>query len=67
MSTISPERAGFLSQQEVPVASAAAVRMVWEAWRAGPIPICGVGGVETGEDADIPAGATAVSVGSANS
>ncbi len=44
----------------------AAVRMVWSA-QAVSIPICGVGGVETGEDAAefILAGATAVS-GSAN-
>ena len=45
-----------------------AVRMVWEAARAVDIPICGVGGIMTGEDAAefILAGATCVSVGMAN-
>ncbi len=45
-----------------------AVRMVWEAAQAVHIPLCGIGGVETGEDAAefILAGATAVSVGTAN-
>lgn len=45
-----------------------AVRMVWEAARAVSIPINGVGGITSGEDAAemILAGATAVSVGTAN-
>lgn len=45
-----------------------AVRMVWEVSRAVSIPVNGVGGVMSGEDAAefILAGATAVSVGSAN-
>lgn len=45
-----------------------AVRMVWEVAQAVDIPINGVGGVASGEDAAefILAGATAVSVGSAN-
>ena len=45
-----------------------AVRMVWEAAHAVKIPINGVGGVMTGEDAAefLLAGATAVSVGTAN-
>ena len=45
-----------------------AVRMVWEAARAVTIPICGIGGVTDGESAAelILAGATAVSVGTAN-
>ena len=45
-----------------------AVRMVWEAAQAVHIPLCGIGGVETGEDAAefILAGATAVSVGTAD-
>lgn len=45
-----------------------AVRMVWEAARAVSIPINGVGGVTCGRDAAemILAGATAVSVGTAN-
>lgn len=45
-----------------------AVRMVWEAAKAVDIPICGVGGVMTGEDAAefILAGACCVSVGVAS-
>lgn len=45
-----------------------AVRMVWEAHRAVGIPLCGIGGVTSGEDAAefILAGATAVSVGTTN-
>ena len=45
-----------------------AVRMVWEAFHAVGIPLCGIGGVTSGEDAAefILAGATAVSVGTAN-
>ena len=51
-----------------PAIHAIAVRMVWEAARAVKIPINGVGGVMCGEDAAefILAGATAVSVGTAN-
>ena len=45
-----------------------AVRMVWEAARAVSIPICGVGGIMTGEDAAefILAGATCVATGMTN-
>lgn len=51
-----------------PVVHHMAVRMVWEAYHAVRIPLCGIGGVTTGEDAAefILAGATAVSVGTAN-
>ncbi|MEE8703715.1 MAG: dihydroorotate dehydrogenase [Olsenella sp.] len=51
-----------------PAIHAIAVRMVWEAARAVSIPINGVGGIASGEDAAefILAGATAVSVGTAN-
>ncbi|MBY4797958.1 dihydroorotate dehydrogenase [Collinsella sp. AGMB00827] len=51
-----------------PLCHPIAVRMVWEAARAVSIPICGVGGIMTGEDAAefILAGATCVSVGMAN-
>lgn len=51
-----------------PLCHNVAVRMVWECAQAVQIPLCGVGGIETGEDAAefILAGATAVSVGSAN-
>ncbi len=51
-----------------PLCHAIAVRMVWEASQAVSIPICGVGGVTSGEDVAefILAGATAVSIGSQN-
>ena len=42
--------------------------MVWEAYKACKLPLCGIGGIMTGEDAAefILAGATLVSVGTAN-
>jgi dihydroorotate dehydrogenase (NAD+) catalytic subunit len=45
-----------------------ALRMVWQASRAVSIPICGMGGIETGEDAVkfLLCGASAVQVGTAN-
>jgi dihydroorotate dehydrogenase (NAD+) catalytic subunit len=45
-----------------------AVRMVWQAARAVPLPIIGMGGITTAEDAleFILAGASAVAVGTAN-
>jgi dihydroorotate dehydrogenase (NAD+) catalytic subunit len=45
-----------------------AVRMVWQAARAVPLPIIGMGGIMTGEDAleFILAGASAIAVGTAN-
>lgn len=51
-----------------PAIHAIAVRMVWEAAQAVGVPINGVGGITSGEDAAefILAGATAVSVGSQN-
>ncbi len=51
-----------------PLCHPIAVRMVWEAAQAVSIPLCGVGGVQTGEDVAefILAGATAVSIGSQN-
>lgn len=51
-----------------PLCHPIAVRMVWEAARAVKIPICGVGGVMTGEDAAefILAGACCVAVGMAS-
>ncbi|MDO4537189.1 MAG: dihydroorotate dehydrogenase [Coriobacteriales bacterium] len=51
-----------------PAIHAIAVRMVWECAQAVQIPLCGIGGVATGTDAAemILAGATAVSVGTAN-
>lgn len=51
-----------------PAIHAIAVRMVWECAQAVSIPICGIGGIASGEDAAemILAGATAISVGTAN-
>lgn len=51
-----------------PAIHAIAVRMVWECAQAVKIPLCGIGGVSSGEGAAemILAGATAVSVGTAN-
>ncbi len=51
-----------------PLCHPIAVRMVWEAAQAVSIPVCGVGGVRSGEDVAefILAGATAVSIGSQN-
>ncbi|MBR1827956.1 MAG: dihydroorotate dehydrogenase [Atopobiaceae bacterium] len=51
-----------------PAIHAIAVRMVWECAQAVSIPLCGIGGVSSGADAAemILAGATAVSVGTAN-
>ena len=45
-----------------------ALRMVWQASRAVRIPICGIGGIMTAEDAVkfLLCGATAVQVGTAN-
>ncbi len=45
-----------------------ALRMVWQASRAVAIPICGIGGIETAEDAVkfLLCGATAVQVGTRN-
>ncbi len=51
-----------------PAIKPVAVRMVWEAYRSVTVPIIGMGGIMTGEDAIefILAGATAVAVGTAN-
>ena len=45
-----------------------AVRMVWEAHGATKLPLCGIGGIQSGQDAAefILAGASAISVGTAN-
>ena len=51
-----------------PAIHAIAVRMIWEAHKASSLPIIGMGGIFSGEDAAecILAGATAVAVGTAN-
>jgi len=51
-----------------PAIHAIAVRMVWECAQAVSVPVCGIGGIARWEDAAemILAGATAVSVGTAN-
>ncbi|MBQ1840423.1 MAG: dihydroorotate dehydrogenase [Atopobiaceae bacterium] len=51
-----------------PAIHAIAVRMVWECAQAVSIPLCGIGGVSSAEDAAemILAGATAVSLGTVN-
>lgn len=51
-----------------PAVRPVAVRMVWQVARAVPLPIIGMGGIVTGEDAleFILAGASAVAVGTAN-
>ena len=51
-----------------PAVKPVAVRMVWETAQAVKLPIIGMGGICTGEDAVefLLAGATAVSVGTAN-
>jgi dihydroorotate dehydrogenase (NAD+) catalytic subunit len=45
-----------------------ALRMVWQAAQAVAIPICGIGGIQSGEDAlkFLVCGATAIQVGTAN-
>lgn len=45
-----------------------ALRMVWQASQAVKIPVCGIGGIMTGEDAVkfLVCGATAIQVGTAN-
>jgi dihydroorotate dehydrogenase (NAD+) catalytic subunit len=51
-----------------PAIGPVALRMVWQASRAVAIPICGIGGIMTGEDAVkfLLCGATAVQVGTAS-
>lgn len=51
-----------------PAIKPVALRMVWQAAQAVNIPVIGMGGIMTGEDAVefLLAGATAVSVGTAN-
>jgi len=60
-----PRKTGGLSG---PAIKPIAVRMVYEASRAVKIPVIGMGGIMTGEDAveTLMAGATAVAVGTAN-
>jgi dihydroorotate dehydrogenase (NAD+) catalytic subunit len=55
---------GFSGPAILPIA----LRMVWQAAQAVEIPICGIGGITTAEDAVkfLLCGATAVQVGTAN-
>lgn len=63
-----PRLGGVLGGLSGPAIKPVALRMVWQAAGAIAIPIIGLGGIMTGEDAAefIVAGATAVQVGTAN-
>jgi len=63
-----PVLANVLGGLSGPAIRPIALRMVWQAARAVRIPLCGVGGIETGEDAVkfLLCGATAVQVGTQN-
>ena len=63
-----PKLANFTGGLSGPAIKPIAVRMVWEAYNAVKIPIIGMGGIMSAEDAIefMLAGATAVAVGTAN-
>ena len=63
-----PQLARVVGGLSGPAVKPVALRMVWETSRAVRVPILGMGGISTGEDAVefILAGATAVAVGTAN-
>lgn len=63
-----PKLARIVGGLSGPAIKPIALRMVWECYGAIGIPILGMGGIQTGEDAIefILAGATAVAVGTAN-
>ncbi len=63
-----PELKRVIGGLSGPAVKPIALRMVWQCYNAVSLPICGMGGICTGEDAIefILAGATAVSVGTAN-
>lgn len=68
VNTRRPELKRVVGGLSGPAVKPIALRMVWQCYNAVDIPICGMGGICTGEDAIefILAGATAVSVGTAN-
>ncbi len=63
-----PKLANLTGGLSGPAIKPVALRCVWETSRAVPLPIIGMGGISTGEDAIefLLAGATAISVGTAN-
>lgn len=63
-----PKLASWTGGLSGPAIRPLAVRMVWEASKAVPIPVIGMGGITCGEDAVefLLAGASAVAVGTAN-
>jgi len=63
-----PVLANILGGLSGPAIRPIALRMVWQASRAVKIPICGIGGITSGEDAVkfLLCGASAVQVGTAN-
>lgn len=66
--TRKPELGNVIGGLSGPAIKPIAVRMVWEVYRAVKIPVIGIGGITTGEDAIefILAGASAVQIGTAN-
>ncbi len=68
VSTRRPKLANITGGLSGPAIKPVALRMVWETARAVNIPVIGIGGIQTAEDAleFIIAGATAVEVGTAN-
>lgn len=68
ISTRKPILANITGGLSGPAIKPVALRMVWQAAQAVDIPVIGMGGIMTGEDAVefLLAGATAVSVGTAN-
>jgi dihydroorotate dehydrogenase (NAD+) catalytic subunit len=63
-----PKLANITGGLSGPAVKPVAVRMVWEVYRSVKIPVIGMGGIMSGEDAVefMLAGATAVAVGTAN-
>jgi dihydroorotate dehydrogenase (NAD+) catalytic subunit len=68
LKTWRPELANVIGGLSGPAIKPVALRMVYEVSRAISIPVIGIGGIETAEDAleFLLAGATAVQVGTAN-
>jgi dihydroorotate dehydrogenase (NAD+) catalytic subunit len=68
LATRRPALRNVLGGLSGPAIRPVALRMVWQAARAVSIPVCGIGGIATGEDAVkfLLCGATCVQVGTAN-